>query len=56
MKAWYTNGDEGKWEDIDNLGVWQMDKDGYCTCKTCQKQKKIEEAALLLLPEELFEL
>lgn len=35
---------------------YRPDKDGYCTCRTCQGQKKIEQIKKDSLPDDLFEL
>jgi len=35
---------------------YRPDKDGYCTCQACQRQKKKETEKEIHVPDKLFEL
>lgn len=54
MKVWQNN---YGWRD-DKVTGFLSDDDGYCTCSSCQAQKKKEQVKKeeLHIPEELFEL
>jgi len=52
MKAWYISDQE--WRDVEETDyIGGADKDGYCTCPSCQEQKSAEKNKL---PDKLFEL
>ena len=52
MKAWFIPDQE--WKDVKETDYsGGVDKDGYCTCPSCQHQKRILEDAIHV-PDDLF--